>query len=347
MSKKKIPTEYVALALAWLFWGTSQSMLRIESSKKDDSLLIVCIVLVQAINFFIANLLTLQYLDKIRAKVKGIERQYSISLLTVIFISLIFVFINVTFYNYANGKDKIFWSFSSYLINGFEKLIYISGFSTMFFLIRNLKEYQKQKGILEQAQQTARDAQLQMLQQQLNPHFLFNTLNSLRILIAIDKDRARGMVTDLSDFLRVTLSSYKSIKNTIQDEISLLEYYLKIQKIRFEEELRYTIEVEQDIADFTIPKFIFQPLVENAVKYGMLTSPMPLHLRILARKTIEGVQIKVINSGKLAASTSEKHANNGISNTKTRLDLMFPGTSTFCLTEDAENVTAEINILNN
>jgi two-component system, LytTR family, sensor kinase len=340
--RRRIPTEYFVLALAWLFWGTSQSLLRIENSKKDDSWQIVSIVLVQAANFFLANLFTIYSIDWIRLKVKGMWCQYSSYLLCIILTALLVVFINVSFYNYANGKSEIIKSFSSYLINGSEKIIFIAGFSTMFFLIRNLKEYQKQQSILEEAQQTARDAQLQMLQQQLNPHFLFNTLNSLRSLIAIDTDRARGMVTDLSEFLRVTLSSYKSVQNTIHDEVKLLAYYLKIQKIRFENELYYTIEIQKDIENFTIPKFIFQPLVENAAKYGMLTSQMPLQIKIEAYKTEAGVAIHITNSGSLVASSTEKHANNGISNTKTRLELMFPGKSSFVLREDSGLVRAEI-----
>lgn len=346
MSKLKInrniPSEYIILALGWMFWAISQGLLRIENSQKDDTLLIIGIVFVQAFNFFIANLLTIKCFEKILLKVKSTRQKYLLSILVVVLIALAFVFVNISFYNYANGKSKILTNFTKYLANGFEKIIYVSGFSPMFFFIQNLKEYRKQKTILEQAQQTAREAQLQMLQQQLNPHFLFNTLNSLRCLIAIDTDRARSMVTDLSEFLRVTLSSYKSVRNTINDEVSLVEYYLKIQKIRFEEELRYIIDIQHEVSDFTIPKFVFQPLVENALKYGMITSAMPLTLTVRAERTNQAVLIRISNTGKLVDSVKEKHSNHGIANTRARLELMFPGKANLYLKETGGSVTAEI-----
>lgn len=340
--KNQLPTEYLMLILAWVFWGTSQGFLRIESNETLNEWFIMAVAMVHAIVLFFANLLVIRSFEKIWAYMKNTWLQYACMALVLVFISLASVFINVTFYRWSHGYEELLREFSRYMTSSLEKVTFIGGFSTMFFLIRSQKEYQKQKTIIEEAQQTARDAQLQMLQQQLNPHFLFNTLNSLRSLISIDRERARDMVTDLSEFLRVTLSSYKSVKNTVQDEIGLLEYYLKIQKVRFEEELDYSIEIQEDLREFTLPKFILQPLVENAVKYGMLTSPMPLRLSVSAIQQDDEIKLVVQNTGKLADNRVEKHSNNGIANTRARLALMYGDRTSFQLSEQEGMVKAEV-----
>jgi len=338
-------TEYLALVVAWLFWWISQGLLRIESNEVLTEGFILAVALVHAATLFFANLLFIDTFERISSGVKGTLWKYAYAILALAILALAAVFLNVTFYNWTHGRE-LFRYYTRYLTSGLEKMTFIAGFSTMFFLIRNLKEHQKQKSILEEAQQTARDAQLQLLQQQLNPHFLFNTLNSLRILIAIDQDRARGMVTDLSEFLRVTLASYHSVQNTLQDEVSLLDYYLKIQKTRFEEELDYVLEIEEGLLNFTVPKIVLQPLVENAVKYGMLTSSMPLRIWVSARRRGDEISLTVVNTGKLVHPSFEKHGNNGISNTQARMGLMFGSNSSFSLTEDSSLVKAEITIKN-
>lgn len=345
---KKIKTEYLILIIAWLFWGFSHALIWVNSSGKPNYAWILSTTTVQTLNCIVFNLLALQIMLFTQRKVKQINKRYLIFAVIVVLVSLALVFTNVTSYNLIRGfwKDnvKLFNSLSLYLVNTTEKIIYITGYSTMFFLIRNLKEVQKQKDIAEEAQQQARDAQLQLLQQQLSPHFLFNTLNSLRSLIASDSNRAREMVTDLSDFLRVTLSSYKSLHNSIADEISMVEYYLKIQKVRFDNDLHYKISIDRELAAFLIPKFVIQPLVENAVKFGMQTSAMPLEISISAQRKDGGVVIEVSNSGSLVAEKQEAHSSQGLNNTSKRLELMYPGKSHFQLTEKQGLVICTISI---
>jgi len=345
---KKIKMEYLILIVAWLFWGISNTLIWIQGSGKPNYAWILSTTTAQTLNCIIFNIIAIQIMLFSERKVTHINKRYLIYAAIVILISMALVFVNVTTFNLIKkiwkAKTEIFDKPSLYLVNTTEKIVYLTGFCTMFFLIRNLKEVQKQKDIAEEAQQKARDAQLQMLQQQLSPHFLFNTLNSLRSLIAIDSDRAREMVTDLSDFLRVTLSSYKSVHNTIADEISMVEYYLKIQKVRFDSDLQYTITVDKEVALFQVPKFVVQPLVENAVKFGMQTSVMPLEIAVLAERKENRVLIEVSNTGHMNQQKPESHSNNGLSNTLKRLELMFPGNARLSLSTTSESVICSISI---
>jgi two-component system LytT family sensor kinase len=346
LKNKEKYTEYFIFIGTWLFWGVSQSLLWIQNARNPDLVQIISTTSLQTFTCIIINLALLQIMIFSQKKFAGkLSRVLSYAGLIVLF-SLLLVFINSSIYYYLKGSNEIIMPLLRYVISSTEKIIYLTGFSTMFFLIRNLRESQKQKSMLEEARQTARDAQLQMLQQQINPHFIFNILNSLRSLITIDTDRARNMVTDLSEFLRVTLSSYKSVQNTIEDEINLLEYYLLLQKVRFEDNIEYNIDVDENIKQFKVPKYILQPLAENAIKHGMKTSPVPLQLNISVNNTDDTIKLIVSNTGSLISSSNETHCNNGIKNIKTRLDLMFPGRANFILEERNGCVMAVITIKN-
>ena len=130
----------------------------------------------------------------------------------------------------------------------------------------------------------ASQARLEMLRYQVNPHFLFNALNSIRALIEEDRDKARLMVTELSEFFRYSLLHARSGEIPLEAELEAIRSYLAIQKIRFEERLEVTWEVSAGGAPpARLPGFLVHPLVENAVKHGMETSPMPLRIGIAAR----------------------------------------------------------------
>ena len=148
--------------------------------------------------------------------------------------------------------------------------------SVLYFGIKFFLEWDLQKDKAEKAIALAQSAQLQMLRYQLNPHFLFNSLNSVRALIAENKDTAKHMITELSEFLRYSLLSRNYSDVPLQDELDALKHYLAIQKKRYEDKLEVSFHIEPEVKEFPILCFLLHPLVENAVKYGMQTSPLPL-----------------------------------------------------------------------
>lgn len=224
----------------------------------------------------------------------------------------------------------------------------LGSISFLYFGIAHWRQASEQKEKARQAIALAHQAQLQMLRYQLNPHFLFNALNSIRGMIIEDPERSREMIGELADFLRYSLDSQDQ-ENTIADELRAIENYLAIQRIRFEENLDATVRVDPSVLQVSVPCFLIHPLVENAVKYGMKTSAMPLQVQIIVARDGDRINIRVANTGRLQARSGEDGqgvlpdgARVGLKNISERLKLVFPDRHAFELRESDGWVHAEI-----
>lgn len=194
-----------------------------------------------------------------------------------------------------------------------------------------------------EAKSLAHQAQLRMLRYQLNPHFLFNTLNAIRGLILEDPHRSRRMVSELADFLRYSLDGPGS-EGTVGEELEAIENYLAIQRTRFENHLDAGIHADPSALAIALPSFLIHPLVENAVKHGMKTGVMPLKLRIVITRMDQTLNVRVSNSGQLVPKHDHSYEDTGIGlkNIIERLELAFPARYSFQVEEKDGWVTAEI-----
>ncbi len=218
--------------------------------------------------------------------------------------------------------------------------------SFLYFAIEYWRQAVDEKEKTRQAVALAHQAQLQMLRYQLNPHFLFNALNSIRGMIVEDPRRSREMVTELADFLRYSLDG-RGDDGTIADELKAIENYLTIQRIRFEQQLDVASQVDTSARNVIVPSFLIHPLVENAVKYGMKTSALPLRIRIDVARHDQNLTIRVSNTGRLAKGIfngSTEGAGVGLKNIAERLKLVFPERHSFRIDERDGWVHAEIKL---
>jgi two-component system, LytTR family, sensor kinase len=173
-------------------------------------------------------------------------------------------------------------------------------------------------------QAQANSAQLKALRYQLNPHFLFNTLNSVASLISRRQGReAEAMVISLADFLRSTLRMDAGREIALSDEIQLQSLYLDIEQIRFPQRLHVTIDVPDAVRDALVPNLITQPLIENAIKYGVARSSEPVHLEIIARENDGKLSLEIRDDGGNAADGDPKGTQVGLRNVSKRLKLHF------------------------
>lgn len=192
---------------------------------------------------------------------------------------------------------------------------------------------QREQALLAAA--AARDAQLRMLAYQLNPHLLFNALNSIRALINEDRQRARDMVTALSGYLRYALVERPLHVALLDEEVSSVRGYLAIEKVRFEERLDARLEIDPMALRCEVPAFLLNPLVENAVKHGAVgTADAPLMLRVEARIVKQyRLRLTVENSGgwgghrgaARAAAEEDLPGGVGLANVRARLAALHPG----------------------
>ena len=148
------------------------------------------------------------------------------------------------------------------------------------------------------AESAAREAQVRALRYQVNPHFLFNTLNSLSSLVMSGRpEEAESMILKLSTFFRTSLSLDPQADVTLAEEIELQRLYLDIEKTRFPRRLKVDIDVPESVANTRLPALILQPIVENAIKYGVSATREKITLRIAAREQAGRLEIEVTNTG--------------------------------------------------
>jgi len=188
----------------------------------------------------------------------------------------------------------------------------------------------------------AQVAQFRALRSQLNPHFLFNCLNSLRELIDEDSARAKQVVNRLSDLLRYTLRADRVETVSFKEELRAVEDYLSLEKVRFEERLRVSFDIDPATFDEKLPPMILQTLAENGVKHGIAQLPAGGNLSIVAHVVDGKLRVSVTNSGTLAL-TADGTSAVGLENARERLRLMYGEKASLTLTALGEsNVCAAV-----
>jgi two-component system, LytTR family, sensor kinase len=222
--------------------------------------------------------------------------------------------------------------------------------SAVFYLTRLILQSARQKETAHKAESLAKDVQLKMLRYQINPHFLFNVLNSIYTLIDENTEKAKKLVIDMSEYYRYTLNK-QQLTVSIEKEVESILKYLEIQKTRFEEEFQYEISVDEEVKSILIPSFLIHLLIENAVKYGTKTSKQKLIVNLSAKLVNKVLLIRVSNTGKLFNATPDSEKNidgtsNGIENLKHRLELYYDDNYSFSLKEADGWVVATIEIKN-
>jgi two-component system LytT family sensor kinase len=241
----------------------------------------------------------------------------------------------------------------------YEKVYFMESFTTgwipmlawsvLYFAIKYYQIFQEvQKSALKSAAM-AHEAQLKMLRYQLNPHFLFNTLNAISTLI-LEKETepANRMVTRLSSFLRYSLDNDPMQKITLEQELAALRLYLDIEKVRFEERLNLELDIGDEASRALIPSLLLQPLVENAIKYGIARSEEGGRLRIAAKVFAGDLLLELSDDGpgvELVDGLIPNANGVGLRNTQERLVELYGNLHSFRLSQTSPHgLTVNIRI---
>lgn len=179
---------------------------------------------------------------------------------------------------------------------------------------------------LERSERTASEARLYALRTQLDPHFLFNTLNAISSQVERDPRLARAMIEQLGDLLRWSLDSHGKQSIRLRDELAFTDRYLALQKIRFGDRLQIEFDVAADAADALVPSLVLQPLVENAIRHGLSSKPRGGLLQVSAHRRDEHLVLRIEDDGVgLAPGWSmEEDSGIGLRLTRERLAVRFP-----------------------
>ena len=273
---------------------------------------------------------------------------WGVSIVILVAASAIFstieVWAHATFYRPGSRPQGV--EFLGAILLDFTLLM---AWSALYYGINFYLQLEEQIDQLSRLETQASTAQLAMLRYQLNPHFLFNTLNSISTLVLLKQtDRANVMLSRLSSFLRYTLVNEPTGEVTLAQEVETLKLYLEIEKMRFEERLRANFEVDPDAARACLPSLLLQPLVENAIKYAVTPLEEGAEISVAARLAGDRVQITVSDTGpglneERTASTSSTGV--GLNNIRDRLAQAYGADHRFVISPTAAGgfgVTIEI-----
>ena len=229
------------------------------------------------------------------------------------------------------GSKSLFDSFRSVVIGGFATglLIYwlIIGISQA---INYYRGYRDRELLASNLETRLVEAQLDALRMQLHPHFLFNTLNSISVLMRRDVDAADRMLLQLSALLRVTLARNVAHEIKLRQELEILERYLEIEQIRFQDRLTVRMQVDSAALDALTPHLFFQPLVENAIRHGVAERETGGVIEIRAERRDGMMRLEVRDNGPgLCVSPENLIEGVGLSNTRSRLGYLYGSESRF------------------
>lgn len=236
------------------------------------------------------------------------------------------------------------FSFRFFIYNSLTNVSVIGGWSALYFVIKIWLGWREQNERTETANLLAQSAQLQMLRYQLNPHFLFNSLSSIRALIEEDETNAKNLINKLAEFLRYSLISKSFSDVPLREELAAVKLYLEIEKIRYEEKLDVNYDIDPASEEFPVLSFLIYPIVENAIKYGFKTSLLPLKINIVSRVEGERLDLSISNSGKWIQEKEDGNNGSGLQNIKQRLANAFPNGHSFRIKKTDGWIGIEISI---
>lgn len=194
-----------------------------------------------------------------------------------------------------------------------------------------------QKGRAETVERQAAQARLALLQAQIEPHFLFNTLANLHALIGTEPERAQAMLGHLNDFLRASLSAARKDRSTLAEEFALLRDYLELLSIRMGARLAFRLDLPQELAQFQVPPMLLQPLVENAVKHGIEPKVEGGEVSVVARREGGRVALQVTDSGLGFGAAATSGTKVGLAHLRERLAAIYGAGWSLDIAENAQS----------
>ncbi|HOW40502.1 MAG TPA: histidine kinase [Bacteroidales bacterium] len=211
-----------------------------------------------------------------------------------------------------------------------------------YYLFNSLTNLSEKKAREAKLEALVKETELKMLRSQINPHFLFNSLNSISSLTVTDPEKARLMVIKLSDFMRYALARKEEIPVSLRSELENLRLYLDIEKVRFGDRLVTEEVIEENCLDVKIPVMLLQPLYENAVKHGVYESTETVKIVTKARLANNNLEILISNNYD-SSQQAVKGTGTGLANVRRRLELTYGNKS--ALTGTKENGVYQVSLI--
>jgi len=335
-----------------IFWGfIAISILLIQQSFTDGNFMAHVVF---SITLFISALITcplikwlIHYFDWTNARKISTWLYLLITCIFASYCAAVLINALLGLYYLLAGKASMFVFFWNSV---YSTSILISLLMLLWTVIYVVLVYSNKLSTMELKESAAalklKEAQLNSLIGQLNPHFLFNSLNNIRSLMLEDVAKSREVITSLSDFLRYSLTNNNQAFQSIENELTIVRDYIAIASVQYEERLDYHESIDETLLTSNVPPMLIQLLVENAIRHGIDSCPDIGKLALTITRSEQNIAITVVNSGRLTDkvtfSEQQKSTGLGIKNIKQRLSLLFNDKAFFDLSEDNGFVKAEV-----
>jgi sensor histidine kinase YesM len=341
--------------LQFLFWDTLSGVMALGYLVTNNQLNLKTWQIV--LDFLIVVILSIFFTHQFRRvlkktiafdniKVLDVFKIFGLLLLTTVLFYLSFtLYIRFT-YTFIYERIDVFDHPSQGLKNN---IIFLLNYGIYFFIwavfyvaIKSLMELNKSREERLELESSLKESQLNTLKGQINPHFMFNSLNNIRGLMLEDVNKARNMLTSLSETLRYSLTKSGVDAIALEDELEMVDNYIELSKIQFEDRLEYKTAIDDDALHVKIPPMLIQMLVENAIKHGISKLKQGGTVEVRTQLHEGWLEIQVANSGNLASTENTTQV--GLENIKRRIALLYGEKGKFALREINDQVVATIKI---
>jgi two-component system, LytTR family, sensor kinase len=265
-------------------------------------------------------------------------------LISAIVMSVVFTTFNTMVTDVFSGQIPLvsslrtlfFWQ----LVLNFSALFLL--WEIIYFSVHVFENWKREEILNLELMASKSEIELNSLKSQMNPHFMFNSMNSIRALVDEDPEKAKHAITMLSSILRSNLTLGRRALISMREEIDLVDKYLSLEKIRFEERLNVFLEIDPNSLSFEIPPFMLQTIVENGIKHGISKRVEGGHLKLIVRLENENMLVTVINSGKF--NPEQNNEGIGLSNSRKRLSLIYKDKASLQIKSENDEVIVSVTI---
>jgi len=313
--------------LKW--FGLSWKMAMIDTMVNDAFLIAACLLVIMMLRYYLPQ------------KEKYFHLVSWCILITIIVILLTKVILKNIFA--SDTEYVIFFNRSLWIRSSFDFLL-LGCFILVSVIWYTWQEQSEQEQRKQDAEKLTKEAELFKLRQQLQPHFLFNSLNSINALIGSRPQEARKMVQQLSDFLRGTIRKEDHQLVTLKEELEYLQLYLDIEKVRFGHRLSTNIESDAGIEELKLPALLLQPIMENAIKFGLYDTVDEIIISLKASKEENNLLIAITNPFDPETSAPRHGTGFGLQSVQRRLYLLFARNDLLSTEVKENNFTTTIKI---
>lgn len=230
---------------------------------------------------------------------------------------------------YRNKKGEWTYAENNNLLAFYQNLIIVSLWMLLYFGYHYVENNRKNQLIKLKLESTVKELELKTIKSHINPHFIFNSLNSIRALVDENPGRARTAITELSNILRSSMQAEKMETVPLKNELSIVKDYLELEHMRFEERLKIQMDIDADTLEQQVPPMMLQTLVENAIKHGISKNVAGGYVKVISNFVNDHHELVVQNTGQLNGFRNGDGF--GIKSTEDRLNLLYQGKASFVI----------------